>query len=92
MCMRAQSLSCLTLHNPMDCSPPGSPSMGFSRQEYWSGLPFPPLGDLPNPGIKLNISCIAGGFFTAEPPKKPHNITDCVAYKQQKFIPYSFGG
>ena len=32
--------SCPTLHDPMDCSPPGSSSMGFSRQEYWSGLPF----------------------------------------------------
>ena len=33
-------------------------SMGFSRQEYWSGLPFPPPGDLPNPGIKPHVSCI----------------------------------
>ena len=44
--------SCLTLCNPVDCSPPGSLSMGFPRQEYWSGLPFPPPGDLPNTGIK----------------------------------------
>ena len=36
----------------MNCSLPGSSSMGFSRQEYWSGLPFPSTGDLPNPGIK----------------------------------------
>ena len=36
----------------MDCSPPGSSVVGFSRQEYWSGLPFPSLGDLPDPGIK----------------------------------------
>ena len=45
-------------------------SMGFSRQEYWSGLPCPPPGDLPNLGIKpciVNISCITGGFFTTEP-------------------------
>ena len=34
---------CLTLRDPMDCSPPGSPSMGFSRQEYWSGVPSPSL-------------------------------------------------
>ena len=34
--------SCLTLSDPMDCSLPGSLSMGFSRQEYWSGVPFPP--------------------------------------------------
>ena len=38
---------CLTLCNPMDCSPPGSSFMGLSRQEYWSGLPFPPPGLLP---------------------------------------------
>ena len=33
--------SCPTLSDPMDCSPPGPPSMGFSRQEYWSGVPLP---------------------------------------------------
>ena len=38
-------------------------SMGFSRQEYWSGLPFPPPGDLPDPGTEA-VSCIAGRFFT----------------------------
>ena len=38
----AKSLqSCLTLCDPIDGSPPGSPSLGFSRQEHWSGLPFP---------------------------------------------------
>ena len=46
-------------------------SMGFSRQEYWSRLPFPPPGDLPNPGIKSTSPILAGGFFTAEPPGKP---------------------
>ena len=35
----------------MDCSPPGSSVHGFSRQEYWTGLPFPSSGDLPDPGI-----------------------------------------
>ena len=42
-------------------------SMGFSRQEYWSGLPCPPLGDLPDPGTKptsLTSPALAGGFFT----------------------------
>ena len=45
-------------------------SMGFSRQEYWSELPFPPPGDLPNPGIELaslRSPALAGGFFTTEP-------------------------
>ena len=41
---------CLTLCNPMDCSLPGS--WGFSRQEYWNGLPCPPSGNLPDPGIE----------------------------------------
>ena len=44
--------SCPTLCNPMDCSLPGSSAMDFSRQEYWSGLPFPSPGDLTDPGIK----------------------------------------
>ena len=42
-------------------------SMGFSRQEYWSGLPCPPPGDLPDPGLKLESltsPALAGGFFT----------------------------
>ena len=45
-------------------------SMGFYRQEYYSGLLCPPLGDLLNPGTEPAscVSCIAGGFFTAEPP------------------------
>ena len=47
------------------------PSMGFPRQEYWRGLPFPPPGDLPNPGIKPVSPALAGGFFTTEPPEKP---------------------
>ena len=46
------------------------PSMGFSRQEYWSGLPLPPPGDLPNPGIELESPAWAGGFFTTEAPGK----------------------
>ena len=46
-------------------------SMRFPRQEYWSGLPFPPPGDLPDPGIELESPvspALAGGFFTTEPP------------------------
>ena len=45
--------------------------MGFSRQEYWSGLPFPSPGDLPNPGIEARSPAVADGFSTAEPPGKP---------------------
>ena len=48
-------------------------SMGFSRQEYWGGLPFPTPGDIPDPGIEswsLLSSALAGGFFTTGPPGK----------------------
>ena len=46
--------------------------MGFSRQEYWSGLPCPPAGDLPDPGIEpACISCTADRFFTTVPPGTP---------------------
>ena len=38
--------------------------MGFSGQEYWSGLPYPPPGDLPDPGIEPTSLALAGGFFT----------------------------
>ena len=45
--------------------------MGFPRQEYWSGLPFPSSEDLPDPGIKQESPALAGRFFTSEPPGKP---------------------
>ena len=44
--------------------------MEFFRQEYWSGLPFPSPGDLPNPGIEPMSPALAGRFFTTEPPGK----------------------
>ena len=66
--MRAKSLqSCPTLCYPMDCSLLGSSVHGFSRQQYWSGLPFPSPGDLPDTGIEsvsLMSPASAGGFFT----------------------------
>ena len=45
-------------------------SMGFPRQEYWSGLPFPSPRDLPNPGTEPVSPVLAGGFFNIEPPGK----------------------
>ena len=52
-------------------------SMGFSRQEYWSGLPFPSPRDLPDPGIEPKSPALAGAFFTTEPPGKSiPNITE----------------
>ena len=77
LCLFAQS--CLTFCNSVDCSPPGSARLlcpwGFSRQEYWSGLPFPSPGDLPT-----QVSCIVVQILPApphgcqcesEPPGKP---------------------
>ena len=51
------SISCLVVSvcDPMDCSLPGSLSMEFFRQEYWSGLPFPSPRDLPDPGVKPSL-------------------------------------
>ena len=48
-------------------------SMGFSRQEYWSGLPFPPPGDLPNPGIEPRSPTLQEDSLPAEPQGKPKN-------------------
>ena len=48
-----------------------SPSMGFSRQEYWSGLPFPSPGDLPDPGIEPGSPALEADALTSEPPGKP---------------------
>ena len=48
------------------------PSMGFSRQEYWSGLPFPSPGDLSDPGIEPRSSALQADALTSEPPGKPN--------------------
>ena len=59
-------LSCLTLATPWTVARQAPLSMGFSRKEYWSGLPFPPPGDLPNPATEsayLVSPTLAGGFF-----------------------------
>ena len=57
--------SCLTLCDPVDCNLPGS------RQEYWSGLPFPSPGDLPDPRIEPWSPALQADALTSEPPGKP---------------------
>ena len=78
-CVHSKSVHlCLTLCDPMNCNQ-ALLSVGFSRQEYWSGLPCPPPEDLPDSGIKLMQSVLsptlAGGFFvtstTWEAPISP---------------------
>ena len=65
---------CLPLVTPWTVACLALLSMGFSRQEYWTGLPFPSPGDLPYPGIEsetLLSPTFAGGFLTTAPPGKP---------------------
>ena len=64
---------CLTLCNPMDCSLPGSSVHGILQEEYWSGLPCPPPGDLPNPGIEPRTPTLQVDSLPSEPPGKPQN-------------------
>ena len=64
--------SCLTFCHPIDCSRPNSSSVGFSRQEYWSGLPFLSPGDLPHPGIKPTCPALQANSLPTEPPGKPY--------------------
>ena len=64
-------LSCVSLfHNPWTLALQGPLSIGFPRQEYWSRLPFPSPGGLPDPGIEPVSPITACGFFTTEPPGK----------------------
>ena len=58
--------------------------MGFSRQEYWSGLPCPPPGDIPNPGIELVSPALAGIFFKTEPPGKPADLSRKNFYSDEE--------
>ena len=67
--------------------------MGFHRQEYWSGLPFPPPRDLPNPATEPTSPALAGGVLTTEPPGKLKYFLICLNmttldYFLFKEIPY----
>ena len=70
-CARAQLLSPVRLFVAPGTGASQAPLfMGFPRQEYWSGLPFPSPGHLPHPKIKPASPALAGGFFTTEPPRR----------------------
>ena len=73
-CCSLGAKSCLTLVTLWTGVLQAPLSIAFQRQEYWSGLPFPSPGDLPDPGIKPATPVLAGGFFTTEPPEEPLNI------------------
>ena len=61
----------VTYYDPMDCTHQAPLSMGFFRQEYWSGLPFPSPGDLPDPGIKPGSPALQADFLPTELQGKP---------------------
>ena len=66
--------------------------MEFSRQEYWRGLPFPPPGDLPNPGIELESlvpPALAGKVFTTVPPRKPNIYLNFIENSLHKWLSVS---
>ena len=67
-----KSLSRVQLFStPSTAAHQAPPSMGFSRQEYWSRLPFPSQGDLPNPGVEPRSPTLEADTLTSEPPGKP---------------------
>ena len=71
VCAPSATQLCLTLCDPQTFTRQAPLSMEFFRQEYWSGLPFPPPWNLPDPGIEPMSPALAGRFLTAEPPGKP---------------------
>ena len=75
LCCAKSLQSCLILCNPMDCSPPGSSVWGILQARIWSGLPCPPPGNLPHPGIKprclLRLLHWQAGSLSLAPGGKP---------------------
>ena len=71
MCRSLITKSCLTFETPWAVAHWASLFMGFPRQEYWSGLPFPSPWDLPNPGNEPGPSALFGGLLTVEAPGQP---------------------
>ena len=83
MCVSLYMCPC----DPMDCSPPGSSLHGDSpTKNNWSGLPCPPPGDLPNPGIKLGSPALQADSLPAELPGKPI-FTYKDMYLQMQILP-----
>ena len=64
VCVCSVTPSCPILWDPWVVAHQAPLSIGFSRQEYWSGLPFPPPGNLPDPGIEPASPALTGGFIT----------------------------
>ena len=69
--VKSVAQSCPTLCDPWTVAYQAPPSMGFSRQGCWSGLPFPSPGDLPDPGIEPGSPALQADALPSEPPGKP---------------------
>ena len=73
MKVKVKLLSCVPLFaTPWTVAYQAPPSMGFSRQECWSGLPFPSPGNLPDPGIEPRSPMLQADALLSEPPGKPN--------------------
>ena len=81
--------SCLTLCDPVDCRSSVPPSMGFSRQEYWSGLPFPSPGESSPARDQTWISCIVGRFFTNWATREAALSQSCLPNISSFVAPFS---
>ena len=93
--MKVKSLSCVRLlATPWTVDLQAPPSMGFSRQEYWSGLPFPSPGYLPDPGIEPSFPALQADALPSEPPGKTStpkkgNAKECSNYQTTALISHT---
>ena len=83
MCLVTQP--CPAICDPVDCSPQAPLTMSFSRQEYWSGLPFPPPGDPPDPGMEAVSPASQADSLSIDPLRKPSSIYTSILLSQ--FVP-----
>ena len=83
--VKVKSLSCVRLFaTPWTVAYQAPPSIGFSRKECWSGLPFPSPGDLPNSGIEPGSPALQADALPSEPPGKPLPVYVCESWTIKK--------
>ena len=87
MKVKVKSLSRLRLFvTPLTVAYQAPPSIGFSRQEYWSGLPLPSPGNLPHPGIEPGSPALQADALPSEPSRKPGRIYSSKSYYKQNCL------
>ena len=91
MKVKVKSLSHVRLFaTPWAVAYQAPPSVGFSRQEYWSGLPFPSPGDLPNPGIQPRDPALLTDTLPSKPPGKPYVIFFSITFHCMDITYFSY--